>query len=111
MSKNSSIWNNSVKHKHAVKCKYGLIVKNISISSYSVYSIQFSISMLLVLFNPYIGPYHRALSGEGVLRIPQSSSTAETSPLFSVISSGVLSLCRGAVSVFYSLSWLGNTQS
>ena len=34
------------------KCKYGLIVKNISILSYSVYSIQFSISMLLVLFNP-----------------------------------------------------------
>ena len=35
------------------KCKYGLIVKNIPISSYSVYSnIQFNISMLLVLFNP-----------------------------------------------------------
>ena len=51
MSKNSSIWNNSVKHK------YGLIVKNISILSYSVYSIHFSISMLLVLFNPLIGPY------------------------------------------------------
>ena len=57
MSKNSSISNNSVKHKHAFKCKYGLIVKNISISSYSVYSIQFSISMLLFLFNPWIGPY------------------------------------------------------
>ena len=39
------------------KCKYGWIVKNVSISSYSVYSIHFSISMLLVLFNPYIGPY------------------------------------------------------
>ena len=39
------------------KCKYGLIVKNVSISSYSVYSIHFSISMLLVIFNPYIGPY------------------------------------------------------
>ena len=38
MSKNSSISNNSVKHNHVVKCKYGLIVKNISISSYSVYS-------------------------------------------------------------------------
>ena len=33
------------------KCKYGLIVKNISILSYSVESIQFSISMLLFLFN------------------------------------------------------------
>ena len=50
MSKNSSISNNSVKHKF--NCKYGLIVKNISILSYSVYSIHFSISMLLVLFNP-----------------------------------------------------------
>ena len=70
-------------------CKYGLIIKNVSISSYSVYSTQFSISMLLVLFNPY-----RALSGattpgqsgpgsdgyDGVLRIPQSSSPAGTSP-------------------------------
>ena len=55
MSKNSSISNNSVKHKF--KCKYGLIVKNVSISSYSVYSIHFSISMRLVLFNPKIGPY------------------------------------------------------
>ena len=54
MSKDSSIWNNSVKQ---FKSKYGLIVKNVSISSYSVYSIHFSISMLLVLFNPYIGPY------------------------------------------------------
>ena len=72
------------------KCKYGLIVKNISISSYSVYSIHFSISMLLVLFNPWIGPYQvlplRGQSGpgsngnEGVLRIPQSSSTAGISP-------------------------------
>ena len=35
MSKNISIWNNSVKHEHEVKCKYGLIVKNVSISSYS----------------------------------------------------------------------------
>ena len=34
------------------KCKYGLIVKNVSIWSYSVFSIHFSISMLLVLFNP-----------------------------------------------------------
>ena len=39
------------------KCKYGVIVKNVSISSYSVYSIHFSISMLLVLLNPLIGPY------------------------------------------------------
>ena len=50
MSKNSSIWNNSVKSKF--KSKYGLTGKNVSISSYSVYSIHFSIIMLLVLFNP-----------------------------------------------------------
>ena len=65
------------------KCKYGLIVKNISILSYSVYSTFSSIQ-----------PIDRALSGattpgqsgpgsngnEGVLHIPQSSSTAGTSP-------------------------------
>ena len=53
MSENSSIWNNSVKFK----CKYGLIVKNVSISCYSVYSIHFSIGMQLVLFNAQIVPY------------------------------------------------------
>ena len=82
--------------------------------------------MLLVLFKPI----DRALSGattpgqsgpgsdgnEGVLRIPQSSSTAGTSPSDCLVSypghsfGGVLPLCRGAVSVFYSLSRLGNTQ-
>ena len=35
MSKNNSIWNNSVKHKF--KCKYGLIVKNVSTSFSSFY--------------------------------------------------------------------------
>ena len=50
---------------------------------------------------------------EGVLRIPQSSSTAGTSPSDCLVSYpghslvGVLPLCRGAVSVFYSPSWLG----
>ena len=35
------------------KCKYGLIVKNISISNIPfTQTIQFSISMLLVLFSP-----------------------------------------------------------
>ena len=86
--KNSSILNNSVQCKYSFnakktvlfqiiqfsvsmqfKCKYGLIVKNISISNYSVYSrlghtVQFSISMPFVLFNPLIGSYqvlpHRA---------------------------------------------------
>ena len=51
---------------------------------------------------------------EGVLHIPQSSSTAGTSPSDCLVSysghslGGVLPLCRGAVSVFYSPSWLGN---
>ena len=54
---------------------------------------------------------------KGVPRIPQSPSTAETSPSDCLVSypehslSGVLALCREAVSVFYSPSWLGNTQN
>ena len=74
MSKNSSISINSVKHMHTVFTQ----------------KIQFSISMLLVLFNPQIGPLSGAATvgqsgpgsdgSEGVLRIPQSSSTAGTSP-------------------------------
>ena len=39
------------------KCKYGLIVKNISNYSVLIQTIQFSMSMQLVLFNPLIGPY------------------------------------------------------
>ena len=36
-----------------IKCKYGLIVKNILIQAIQfTQTIQFSISMLLVLFNP-----------------------------------------------------------
>ena len=53
MSKNSSIEIIQFSISTQFRCKYGLIIKNISISSYSI---QFSISMLLVLFNPYIGP-------------------------------------------------------
>ena len=52
---------------------------------------------------------------EGVLRIPQSSSIAGTSPSDCLVSGhslgGVLPLCRGAVSVFYSPSRLGNLVS
>ena len=52
---------------------------------------------------------------EGVLCIPQSSSIAGTSPSDCLVSYqghsllvvGVLSLCREAVGVFYSPSWLG----
>ena len=42
------------------KCKYSLIIKNISIlrnSQSFILKIQFSISMQLALFNPLIGPY------------------------------------------------------
>ena len=50
---------------------------------------------------------------EGVLRIPQSPSITGTSPSDCLVSypehtlEGVLPLCRGAVSVFYSPSRLG----
>ncbi len=44
-----------------------------------IQTIQFSISMLLVLFNPgQSGPGSNG--NKGVLRIPQSSNTAGTSP-------------------------------
>ena len=73
------------------KCKYCLIVKNISISNYSVYSNN-SVQHKYAVSS--IQPMNRALLGattpgqggpgsdgnEGVLRIPQSSSTAGTSP-------------------------------
>ena len=87
-------------------------------------TIQFSISMLLVLFNPQMGPLSGATtpghSGpesngkKGVLRTPQSSSIAGTSPSDCLVSylghslGGVLPLCREAVGVFYSPSRLGN---
>ena len=71
-------------------CKYGLIVKSISISSYSVYSNN-SVEHKYAVSS--ISPIDRALSGattpsqsgpgsdgnEGELRIPQSSSIAEIS--------------------------------
>ena len=53
---------------------------------------------------------------EGVLRIPQSSSITGTSPSNCLVSYtvyslwGILPLCRGAVSVFYSPSQLGNVK-
>ena len=74
--------------------------------------------MLFILLNPQIGPLSGAItlgqsgpgsnSNEGVLRIPQSSSTAGTSPSDCLVLypghslGGVLPLCREAVGVFYS---------
>ena len=53
MSKNSSISNNSVKRSMQFKCKYGLIVKKFLFQAIQfTQTIQFSISILLVLFNP-----------------------------------------------------------
>ena len=76
--------------------------------------------MLLVLFNPYIGPLSGATTpgqsgpgsdgNEGVLCIPQSSSIAGTSSSDCLVSypghllGGVLPLCREAIGVFYSPS-------
>ena len=54
MSKNSSISDNSIKHKNAVKSKYGLIVKKKTFLFQAIQfnqTIHFCIIMLLVLFN------------------------------------------------------------
>ena len=73
--------------------------------------------MLLVLFRALSGATTPGQSGpgsdgnEGVLCIPQSSSTAGTSPSDCLLSyqdtrwwGGVLALCREAAGVFYSPS-------
>ena len=85
--------------------------------------------LLIIIIIVSIKPIDRALSGattpgqsgpgsdgnEGVLRILQSSSTVGTSPSDCLVSypghslGGVLPPCRGAVSVFYSPSRLGNS--
>ena len=73
------------------KCKYSLIMKTFLFQAIQFnQTIRFTISMPLVLFNPYIGPLSGATTpgqsgpgsdgNEGVLRIPQSSSNAGTSP-------------------------------
>ena len=122
MSKNSSIWTNSVQHKHTVQN-----VSTVQLSKTFLFQdIQFSISMPLVLLNPPIGPYQvlprRARVDLGAMAIKGYSTPYSPRPqhcwnltirLFSVISRtlvgrGVLPLCRGAVSVFYSPNRLGN---
>ena len=76
------------------RCNYSLIVKNILYQAiqfsqiFLIQTIQYSISMQLVLFNPSIGPLSDATTqsgpridgNEGVLRIHQRFSITETSP-------------------------------
>ena len=101
---NSSILNNSV------QCKYSFIVKNSSISNN------------LVLFNPQIGPYQvlpfrvdlRAMAMKGCSTFPNAPASLEPHhqivqcPIQDTRWGGVLTLCRGAVCVFYRPSRQGN---
>ena len=107
------------------KCNYDLIVKNISISNYSVYSKN---SVLHKYAVSSIQPIDRALSSattpaqsgpesngsEGVLRIPQSLSITGTSQSVCLVSypvhslGGGLFLCKGALGVLHSPSRLGS---
>ena len=83
--------------------KYSLIVKTFLFQAIQFSQIQFSISKLLVLFN-------RARVD---LAIRGCSTFTGNSPWDCLVSypghslGGVLPFCRGAVGVFYSLSWLG----
>ena len=88
------------------KYKYSLIVKNISISSYSVYAvliqlIQFSISIDFV----YTQSGHGSDGNKGVLRISQSSSIAGTSPLDCLVSHAGHSLEGGGLTPLQRSSW------
>ncbi len=87
-------------------------------------TIQFSISMQLVIFNKQIGPYQvlpfRARVDPGAMAMKGCSAfpkaTASLEPHHQIIQchiqdtcwGGVLLLCRVAVGVFYSLSRMGN---
>ena len=104
------------------KCKYGLIVKNhFYFKLFSLpQTINFRISMLLVLFNPQIGPYQvlplrarvdlGAMAMKGYSAFPKAPALLEPSPSDCLVSypghslGGVLPLCREAVGVFYSSS-------
>ena len=76
MSKNSSIWNNSALHKHAVQN-----VSTVQLSKTFLFQdIQFSISIPLVLFNPLIRPYQvlpsRARVDRGAMAIKVQCNTS-----------------------------------
>ena len=108
------------------KCKYTVYLSKTFLfqaiqfsQAFFIQTLQFSISMRLVLFNQS-GATNPSQSGpgsngnEGVLCIPQSSSITGASPsdrlaLYWGHSLGwVLPLCRGVFGVFYSPSRLSN---
>ena len=76
-------------------------------------AIQFSISILLVLFNPCIEPYQvlplRARVDLGAKAIKGYSASDCLVSYRRTLVAGFLPLCREAVSVFYSPSRLGKT--
>ena len=100
------------------------VYKKLNVKTVLFQIIQFSI---IAQFSS-VWPIDRILSGaatlgqskpesngnEGVLHIPQSYSITGASPSDCLVSylghslAGVLLLCRDAVGVFYSPSWLGN---
>ena len=103
------------------KCKYGLIVKNISISAIQCTQIiQFSISMPLLLFIPgsyQVLPFRAgvdlgAMAMKRYSAFPQALASLE--PHHQIVQchiqdthwGWVLPLCKGAVCVFYRLTWL-----
>ena len=92
MSKTVQFQTIQVSRNTQFKCKYGLIVKKKFLfqAIYFNQTIQFSISMSLVVLNPLIGPSSVATTpghsgpgsdgNEGVLRIRKSSCITGTSP-------------------------------
>ena len=100
--KGRNLFNSAVICNNSVKCKYSFNVEK-----------QFYLKALSGATTPgQSGPGSDV--NEEVLHIPQSSSTAGTSPSDCLVSypghslGGVLPLCREAVGVFYSPSRLGN---
>ena len=101
------------------------LVYSLDVKTVLFQAIQFSISTQF----SFIWPIDRTLLGattlgqsgpecngnQGILHIPQSSSSTGTSPSDCLVSypgyfrGGVLPLCRDAVGVFYSLNQLGNS--
>ena len=110
------IANNSIKHQSLLYIQ--LNNKTVLFQRIQLSIICTPFKCQTVLFDPLIGSYQsQSWPGrkfnEGVFCIPQSSSITGASPsdcLMSTIGHSlwveVLNVCRNAVSVFYSLSWL-----